>query len=168
MSEKNKGSLPDVLAVLRDAQNQNDADMKADGSAPAPTPDATIIAPEEPGKKRTKITKRINAETAELIDQYSERREEPKLSDTQKLRAKLADRAENAELLGYLGEEKPGRSERVEKLYDMINDAKTRTLSDAEKQPPSGFAENRFSDSSAAAEEGVNMAATSSSLSSTP
>lgn len=154
MSEKNKGSLPDVLAVLRDAQNQNDADMKADGSVPAPTPDATIIAPEEPGKKRTKVTKRINAETAELIDQYSERREEPKLSDTQKLRAKLADRAENAELLGYLGEEKPGRSERVEKLYDMINDAKTRTLSDAEKQPPSGFAENRFSDSSAAAEEG--------------
>ena len=55
MSEKNKGSLPDVLAVLRDAQDQNDADMKADGSVPAPTPDATIIARERNARRSQSV-----------------------------------------------------------------------------------------------------------------
>ena len=49
--------------------------------------------------------------------------------------------------LGYLSEEKNvGKSKRVEKLYEMINDAKTRTLSDLEKKPPVSIKSPRFSD----------------------
>ncbi len=149
MSNKKGGkSSKDILDILRDAQEQNDAAVSVNMSARKPELESTIVASEaEAPKKRTKVTKRINAETAELIDQYSTRQFEKPLSDTQKLRIKLAEQNENSELLGYLAEEKPAaKSKRVEKLYEMINDAKTRTLSDLEKQPPVGIESMRFSD----------------------
>lgn len=138
----------DILDLLREAEEQNHADMDVNMSKRKPEMEKTKVASEdETPKKRTKVTKRINAETAELIDQYSTYKEEKTLSDTQKLRLKLAEQNESNELLGYLAEEKPsGKSERVEKLYDMINDARTRTLSDLEKKPPAGIESKRFSD----------------------
>ncbi len=149
----NAGGTPpkkDILDILREAEEQNHADMDVNLSKRKPEMEKTKLASaEETPKKRTKVTKRINAETAELIDQYSTYKEEKALSDTQKLRLKLAEQNESNELLGYLAEEKPaGKSERVEKLYDMINDARTRTLTDLEKQPPAGISSNRFSDDS--------------------
>lgn len=147
----NAGGKPpkkDILDILREAEEQNHADMDVNLSERKPEMEKTkLVSAEQPPKKRTKVTKRINAETAELIDQYSTYKEEKSLTDTQKLRLKLAEQNESNELLGYLAEEKPaGKSERVEKLYDMINDARTRTLSDLEKQPPAGIGTNRFSD----------------------
>ena len=141
-------STKDILDILREAREQNDADISASSSARKPELEATKIVGSEGGaKKRTKVTKRINAETAELIDQYSTRKDEKKLSDTQQLRKKLAEQNENSELLGYLSEENnSGKSKRVEKLYEMINDAKTRTLSDLEKKPPVSIKSPRFSD----------------------
>lgn len=138
----------DILDMLREAEEANRADIDAPVAARQPELEKTKVhGEEEPPKKRTKVTSRINAETAELIDQYSTHKEEKKLSDTQKLRIKLAEQNANNELLGYLSEEnKPGNSERVEKLYEMINDARTRTLSDEVKEPPKGFKTNRFSD----------------------
>ncbi len=145
-----KGSKPskDILELLREAEEANNSAMKAGASEPKPEMAETKVVPtEKKPKKRTKVTKRINAETAELIDQYSARKDDPKLTDTQKLRAKLAEQTESSELLGYLAEDKPaGKSERVERLYEMINDAKTRTLSDAEKKAPAGIGSSRFSD----------------------
>ncbi len=140
----------DILDILREAEEQNHADRDVNLSRRKPEMEKTKLASaDEAPKKRTKVTKRINAETAELIDQYSTYKEEKSLSDTQKLRLKLAEQNESNELLGYLAEEKPaGKSERVEKLYDIINDARTRTLTDLEKQPPAGISANRFSDDS--------------------
>ncbi len=155
---RNKGDTPkkDILSILRDAEAQNNADMKAESFVRDPKIDKTIVNDEgSKPKKRTKVTKRINAETAELIDQYSTHREEKSMSDTQKLRAKLAEQNANSDLLGYLSEEKkPSNSERVEKLYDMINDARTRTMSDGEKLPPAGIINsNRFSDEAEVSKE---------------
>ncbi len=151
MSRK-QGDTPqkDILSILRDAEAQNSADMKAEGFGAKRDPmlEKTIVSDETPKpRKRTKVTRRINAETAELIDKYSTHKDERPMSDTQKLREKLKEQNANSELLGYLSEEnKPGNSERVEKLYEMINDARTRTMSDGEKQPPKGISSSRFSD----------------------
>ncbi|MBQ9848948.1 MAG: hypothetical protein IJO64_07820 [Clostridia bacterium] len=138
----------DILDLLREAEEENRSAMKTDMTERKPEMDKTKVASsEQPAKKKTKVTKRINAETAELIDKYSSRKEEKQLSDTQKLRAKLAEQNESSELLGYFSEEKPqSPGKRVEKLYEMINDAKTRTLSDAVKKPPVDFASVRFSE----------------------
>jgi cation transport ATPase len=138
----------DILELLRQAEEQNHADMNVGVTERKPEMEKTLVAEKEaPSKKRTKVTKRINAETAELIDQYSTKKENKTLSDTQKLRMKLAEQNENNELLGYLAEEKkPVKSERVDKLYEMINDARTRTFSDLEKKPPEGIKLDRFSD----------------------
>lgn len=143
-------STKDILDILREAREQNDADISVSSSARKPELETTkIVGSENDVKRRTKVTKRINAETAELIDQYSTRKDDKKLSDTQQLRKKLAEQNENSELLGYLSEEKSsGKSKRVEKLYEMINDAKTRTLSDLEKKPPVSIKSLRFSDES--------------------
>ena len=146
----NSGVPPkkDILDLIREAEEKNQADLKKNNSNRKPELEQTKVAGEEADtKRRTKVTKRINAETAELIDKYSTKKDEPRLTDTQKLRRKLAEQNENSELLGYLAEEKSnGPGKRVEKLYEMINDARTRTLSDAEKQPPAGIDTNRFSD----------------------
>ncbi len=145
-----KGEKPsvDILSLLREAQEKNCEDMNAEVLSRNSELEKTVVAPSEPAKKpRTKITKRINAETAELIDQYSAHKDEKPLSDTQKLRIKLAEQNESSELLGYLAEENSGgTSKRVEKLYEMINDAKTQTISDAKKVPPKGVNASRFSD----------------------
>lgn len=148
MPTKNGGKpKKDILDILREAEEQNQADMVVNISERKPEMEKTKLANDDKApKKRTKVTKRINAETAELIDQYSTYKDEKPLSDTQKLRMKLAEQNESNELLGYLAEEKDSKSERVEKLYDMINDAKTRTLSDLEKKPPAGIETKRFSD----------------------
>lgn len=138
---------PDILELLRQAEEQNRSDMNVERGNADPRLEKTIVAEDKPKKKQTKVTKRINAETAELIDMYSTRPVEDKLSDTQKLRLKLAEQNEGDELLEYIAdgtEKKP--SQRVEKLYKMINDAKTRTLSEGEKQPPAAFADYRFVD----------------------
>ncbi len=146
-SKNGKQNL-DILELLRQAEEKNHADMNVGATERKPELDKTIVADlENTPKKRTKVTKRINAETAELIDQYSTKKENKSLSDTQKLRMKLAEQNESSELLGYLAEEKqPAKSERVDKLYEMINDARTRTLSDLEKKPPAGIKSARFSD----------------------
>ena len=146
-SKNGKQNL-DILELLRQAEEKNHADMNVGATERKPELDKTIVADSEnTPKKRTKVTKRINAETAELIDQYSTKKENKSLSDTQKLRMKLAEQNESSELLGYLAEEKqPAKSERVDKLYEMINDARTRTLSDLEKKPPAGIKSARFSD----------------------
>ncbi len=138
---------PDILEILRQAEEKNRSDMKLERDAPKPELQKTLVADEQSKKKQTKVTKRINAETAELIDMYSTRPVADKLTDTQKLRMKLAEQNEGSELLEYVAdssEKKP--SQRVEKLYKMINDAKTRTLSEGEKLPPAAFAEYRFVD----------------------
>ena len=145
----NNGGKPkkDILDILREAEEQNDSERNFNFAERKPEMEKTkLVSGSQSGKKKTKVTKRINAETAELIDQYSTYKDEKPLSDTQKLRLKLAEQNGNAELLGYLAEEKDNKSERVEKLYDMINDAKTRTLSDLEKKPPKGIEAKRFSD----------------------
>ncbi len=146
-NQKGEKTSKDILSLLKEAEEMNRADMGTSLSSRKSELENTVVAAEEPPKKpRTKITKRINAETAELIDQYSTRKVDP-LSDTQKLRIKLAEQNENSELLGYLAEENlGGNSKHVEKLYEMINDAKTLTLSDAEKVPPKGMETRRFSD----------------------
>lgn len=147
----------DILELLREAEEKNRSAMKPDIPERKPEMEKTKTAsPEQPPKKRTRVTKRINAETAELIDKYSSKKEEKQLSDTQKLREKLAEQNENSELLGYFSEDKPqSPGKRVEKLYEMINDAKTRTLSDAEKKLPVDFNSGRFSEEKAAVAEPV-------------
>ncbi|MBQ4316776.1 MAG: hypothetical protein IJC20_00870 [Clostridia bacterium] len=146
----NRGNKPkkDILDILREAEEQNNIDMVVNVSERKPEMEKTRVATDDkPAKKRTKVTKRINAETAELIDKYSTYDNTKPLSDTQKLRQKLAEQNENSELLGYLAEDKgDSKSERVDKLYEIINDAKTRTLSDLEKKPPAGIEAKRFSD----------------------
>ena len=149
MSGSNGAKTPkiDILDLLREAEEQNNADMNVEAKKHKPEMDKTKVVSDSETKKKTKVTKRINAETAELIDKYSTHKEEKPLSDTQKLRLKLAEQNGNNELLGYLAEENQGgKSERVDKLYDMINDARTRTLSDLEKKPPAGIESARFSD----------------------
>ncbi len=138
----------DILDILREAREQNELDVVAPEAKRKPELETTrIVGADDAKVKKTKVTKRINAETAELIDQYSTRKDNKKLSDTQKLRQKLAEENESQELLGYLNEDKPAaKSKRVEKLYEMINDAKTLTLSDLEKKPPEGIKSSRFSD----------------------
>ena len=146
----NRGNKPseNVFDILRAAEEKNQADMNVNPFGRKPEMEKTKVPGEDAtSKKRTKVTKRINAETAELIDQYSTYNDEKPLSDTQKLRLKLAEQNGNSELLGYLSEDRgEGKSERVDKLYEMINDAKTRTLSDLEKKPPAGIEPTRFSD----------------------
>ncbi|MBE6683973.1 MAG: hypothetical protein E7595_07525 [Ruminococcaceae bacterium] len=158
MPSSSGGKKPqiDILDLLREAEEKNHADMNAGASKPNREMEKTkVVTDDGAPKKRTKVTKRINAETAELIDQYSTHKDEKPLSDTQKLRLKLAEQNENNELLGYLAEEKTNnKSERVEKLYDMINDARTRTLSDLEKKPPAGIDSKRFSEDVSPAEDG--------------
>ncbi len=151
---KSSGKKPssDIFELLREAQEQNSADMKVGVVERKPEMEATKVVKNDVAPKRqTKVTKRINAETAELIDKYSTRKIEREMSDTQKLRLKLAEQNEESELLGYLSEEKNASSSKhVEKLYEMINDARTRTLSDAEKEMPKSFqASERFSDDEA-------------------
>lgn len=140
----------DVLDLLREAEKKNEADKNFERSAKkAETEPKTDAAPtiSEPPKKKTKVTKRINAETAEIIDKYSTYDGEKPLSDTQKLREKLAQQSEGEALLGYISDDDTHvAGERVEKLYEMINDAKTRTLSDAEKKPPEWIESERFTD----------------------
>ncbi len=145
-----KGNNPskDILDILREAEEANNAAMETEQTVRKPEMEITKVASNKtPHKKKT--NKRINGETAELIEQYSSRKAPDTMSDTQKLRAKLAEQNESSDLLGYLNEEKNnGTSKRVEKLYDMINDARTRTLSELEKSPPAGIGigKNRFSD----------------------
>ncbi len=148
LDEKDKKPSKDILDILREAEEANNAAMEKEPISRKPELEKTKVASSDaPTKKRTKVSKRINAETAELIDQYSSKKPTDTMSDTQKLRAKLAEQNESSELLGYLTEEKNnGTSQRVEKLYDMINDARTRTLSELEKKPPKGIRTNRFSD----------------------
>lgn len=152
MSGTTGGQPPkkDILDVLQEACEKNDADRDIVLAPRKPEMEKTRVADEgEAPKKRTRVTKRINAETAELIDKYSTYKEKADLSDTQKLRKKLAEQNESNELLSYLSEDKPaGKSERVEKLYDIINDARTRTLTDLEKKPPAGIDSSRFSEDS--------------------
>ncbi len=146
-NEKGKKPSSDIFAILREAEAKNQEDMNVSVKDKKDDLAKTLVASSDTPKKRTKVTKRINAETAELIDKYSTREVERPLSDTQKLRLKLAEQNESSELLGYLAEERNGNtSKRVEKLYEMINDARTRTLSDAEKKPPEGVNTSRFSD----------------------
>lgn len=145
-----KGGKPskDILDILREAREANDTAMESSSAQRKPEMEKTkSLADGDKPQKRTKVTKRINAETAELIDKYSTRKPDPAMSDTQKLRARLAEQNESNELLGYLSETKPaGPGKRVEKLYDMINDARTRTLSDAKKKPPVGIDSARFTE----------------------
>ncbi|MBR4799885.1 MAG: hypothetical protein IK047_06485 [Clostridia bacterium] len=158
MSHGGSGDKPklNIFELLREAEEKNLADRNFDPAAEKPEETPAVPAenkkPEQP-KKHTRVTKRINAETAEIIDKYSTYDGEKPLSDTQKLRQKLASQNEGEALLGYLGDEtQQGPSERVEKLYEMINDAKTRTLSDLKKKPPEGIAGGgRFTDESAIA-----------------
>lgn len=156
---KSKGGKPsvDILDLLHAAAEENRAAMDVERVLQdTQMGDTKPLTQEDLTKKRTKVTKRIDAETAELIDQYSTRKVEDPLTDTQKLRLKLAEQNGNSELLGYLSEEKTsGNSKHIEKLYDMINDARTRTFTDAEKQPPAGFNTSRFTDEAAAPEEEV-------------
>ena len=157
MSGSNGGKTPkiDILDLLREAEEQNAADMNVEARRHQPEMDKTKVVSESEPKKKTKVTKRINAETAELIDKYSTHKDEKPMSDTQKLRLKLAEQNGNNELLGYLAEENQGgKSERVDKLYDMINDARTRTLSDLEKKPPAGIESKRFSDEPVKTDDG--------------
>ena len=103
MAGKAGGNPPkqDILDILREAEAQNHADMDVNLSRRKPEMEKTKLAEaDETPKKRTKVTKRINAETAELIDQYSTYKEERALSDTQKLRLKLKEQNESNELLG--------------------------------------------------------------------
>ncbi len=138
----------DIMELLKEANDENRAAMNVSPTERKPEMESTKVV-ENGNIKRTKVTKRINAETAELIDKYSTRKVDVRMTDTQKLRAKLAEQNENSELLGYFAEEKTsGKSERVEKLYDMINDARTRTLSDLEKAPPAGLDPSRFTEES--------------------
>ena len=127
---KGKKPTKDILDILHEAEKQNLADdMLSDAPVHHMTDDGgKADNSAEPVRKRTKVTKRINAETAELIDKYSAHKDEPALSDTQKLRQKLAEENGASDLLGYLAEENhSGSSERVDKLYEMIHDARTRT-----------------------------------------
>ncbi len=138
----------DLFELLQQAKDKNHADMGAEMTKRAPEMETTkpLGAKEQP-KRKTQVTKRINAETAELIDKYSTRKIQDPLSDTQKLRLKLAEQNESSELLGYFTEEKKqSKSDRVEKLYQMINDAKTITITDAQKTPPAGIGASRFTD----------------------
>lgn len=152
-----------IFELLREAEEKNREDMNFDPAAEKPKePEEKPAASEskeekKQPKKHTRVTRRINAETAEIIDKYSTYDGEKPLSDTQKLRAKLASQNEGEALLGYLGDENSsGTSERVEKLYEMINDAKTRTLSDLKKKPPEGIAgSGRFIDESDVAAQPV-------------
>ncbi len=148
MDEKDKKPSKDIMDILREAEEANNAAKEMEHIARKPEFDKTRVAGKDtPTQKRAKVSKRINAETAELIDQYSSKKPTDTMSDTQKLRAKLAEQNESSELLGYLNEEKgKATSARVEKLYDMINDARTRTLSELEKKPPVGIGTSRFSD----------------------
>ena len=67
----------DILDILREAEEANRADIDAPVAARQPELEKTKVhGEEEPPKKRTKVTSRINAETAELIDQYSTHKEE--------------------------------------------------------------------------------------------
>ena len=60
----------DILELLRQAEEKNHADMNVGTAERKPETEKTRVAESEaPSKKRTKVTKRINAETAELIDQ---------------------------------------------------------------------------------------------------
>ena len=150
-SKKGGRPAPDILEILHQAEEKNKSD-RSRMKTPAPEAkdklEKTIVASEKPKKAPTKITKRINAETAELIDMYSDKKDKDELSDTQKLRIKLKEQNGNDPLLGYITETEKKPSERVEKLYDMINDAKTRTLSDSEKKIPAPFSDDRFVDES--------------------
>jgi len=107
LDEKDKKPSKDILDILREAEEANNAAMEKEPIARKPEMEKTKVASQDAAtKKRTKVTKRINAETAELIDQYSSKKPIDTMSDTQKLRAKLAEQNENSELLGYLTEEK--------------------------------------------------------------
>lgn len=142
-----KGGKPstDIFELLREAEERNNADMNVQPIQRKPEFEKTKAIGEEAPKRRTKVTRRIDAETAELIDQYSKHKDEDPMTDTQKLRLKLAEQSDNSELLGYLTEERPNStSERVEKLYEMINDARTRTMSDEEKVFPAAAVDNNF------------------------
>ncbi len=148
LDKKDNKPSKDILQILREAEDANNAAKNVEIAPRKPEMDKTRVASATPNdKRRHMVTKRFNAETADLIDKYSSRKQPDTMTDTQKLRAKLAEQNENSELLGYLTEDKgTGTSKRVEKLYDMINDARTRTLSDLEKKPPVGIGASRFSD----------------------
>ena len=73
MSGSNGGKTPkiDILDLLREAEEQNNADMNVEAKKHKPEMDKTKVVSGSEPKKKTKVTKRINAETAELIDKYS-------------------------------------------------------------------------------------------------
>lgn len=149
MKEEKNGF--DISALLEEATEENErARAKQELRAAEENPlTKTIVAPPVGGEEtkefpEVKVRRNLDAETIELIDQYSTREIPDRRSDTLELKNTLARKLQGDKLLGYIENQPGGASRKADNLRTIIRESGQISAEEMEKRM-AGAAE-RFSD----------------------
>ena len=146
MKEEKNGF--DISALLAEATEENDR-ARALQEKRAAEEDAltkTIVMPpvgSAPAEEPSKPRRNLDAETIELIDQYSTREIPDRRSDTLELKNTLARKLQGDKLLGYL-ENQPDSARKTDNLRTIIMESGQISAEEMEKRVAD--AADRFSD----------------------
>lgn len=146
MKEEKNGF--DISALLAEATEENDR-ARALQEKRAAEEDAltkTIVMPpvgSAPAEEPSKPRRNLDAETIELIDQYSTREIPDRRSDTLELKNTLARKLQGDKLLGYL-ENQPDGARKTDNLRTIIMESGQISAEEMEKRVAD--AADRFSD----------------------
>ncbi len=152
MNEKQEQQ--DISDLLREADAENElARAKQEEREAEEKLTKTIVVPSvrsdaesDTGKPVESDSRRhLDAETIELIDQYSTREIKDEKSDTQELRETLARKLQGDKLLGYLEPKQQSGARKAENLRALIRDADQMSAEEMEKRAASDIS-GRFSD----------------------
>lgn len=159
--ENGKRDEVDISELLREADEENEAarslQEKRDEEKKRMT--RTIVAPAvgadaepKPDDEQEK-SRDLDAETIELIDQYSTREVRDEKSDTQELRETLARKLHGDKLLGYLDPGAQKGARKAEHLRDAIRETEQMGADELEKRMSRSDPSARFSDEEELPEE---------------
>ena len=144
----------DISDLLREADEENELarSLQEKREAEKARMTKTLVAPAvgaetEPQPEGEQSSRRdLDAETIELIDQYSTREVRDEKSDTQELRETLARKLQGDKLLGYLDPNPQNTARKTEHLRDAIREAGQLSAEELEKRMSRSDPSHRFSD----------------------
>lgn len=141
----------DISDLLREADAENER-ARQEQLPPSDHLTKTIVAPaigagSESSPDDSPPHRLLNAETIELIDQYSTREIHDEKSDTQELREALARNLQGDKLLGFLDQKKQSGAPKAENLRELIRESDRMSAQEMEERAArTAEVAERFSD----------------------
>lgn len=148
MKEEKNGF--DISALLEEATEENDRAiaLQEKRAAEEDALTKTIVMPPvgstPPEEAESKPRRNLDAETIELIDQYSTREIPDRRSDTLELKNTLARKLQGDKLLGYLENQPDGGARKADNLRTIIRESGQISAEEMEKRMAASA--DRFSD----------------------